>query len=178
MPARLLGDRTPPKNFAYKQGGKCLTDFSNWAKDRETDEAAERLHQFTVQIAPIAVKQYRRWEAHDGWNGHRLHERGKSSEKPQGGRPVRRDRKTGKVVWVAPGILFPVMSALSAFVKMDGSTWVLDQPDLFKEEELIRRAVQQFRALDREVTVMGRSEAAYDALSIYTETIATVLAST
>jgi hypothetical protein len=55
--------------------------------------------------------------------------------------------------------------------------WALEKPDLsFKEDELIRRAVQRFRALGRDVALMGRSEAAYDALSIYTETIATVLA--
>jgi hypothetical protein len=183
-PDELLGDKAPAKNFSYKQGGKCLTDFANWAKEaRERDEGrkgydenAVRLHDFTVMIAPIAVKEYRKWEAHDGWNGHRLHEHGKSSDKPLGGRPVRRDKKSNKVTWVAPGILFPVMSALSAFVKEDGGRWILDKPDLFKEDELIRRAVQQFRALDREVAVMGRSEVAYDALSIYTETIASVLA--
>ena len=123
------------------------------------------------------MKEYRRWETHDGWNGHRLHERGKFSDKPEGGRPVRRDKKTGKVNWVAPGILFPIMSALSAFVVLKGARWKLEPPSLFKDAELIRRAVQQFRALEREVTVMGRSEAAYDALSIYTETIASVLAS-
>ena len=76
-----------------------------------------------------------------------------------------------------PGILFPIMSALSAFVVLKGARWKLEPPSLFKDAELIRRAVQQFRALEREVTVMGRSEAAYDALSIYTETIASVLAS-
>ena len=69
------------------------------------------------------------------------------------------------------------MSALSAFVTKKAGRWVLDQPELFKEDELIRRAVQQFRALGREVAAMGRSEQAYDALSIYTETIASVLAS-
>ena len=178
MPAELMGDKTPPRNFAYKQGGKCLTDFSNWARDRDIDAISSKLHKFTVEIAPIAVREYRRWEAHDGWNGHRLHERGKSNEKPVGGRPVRRDKKTGKVVWVAPGILFPLMSALSAFVTLETNSWTLCLPELFREEELIRRAVQQFRALNREVTVMGRSEAAYDALSIYTDTIAAVLAST
>ena len=73
--------------------------------------------------------------------------------------------------------MFPVMSALSAFVVHKDDRWTLVAPALFKEDELIRRAVQQFRALEREVTVMGRSEAAYDALSIYTETIASVLAS-
>ena len=178
MPASLLGSKAPPRNFAYKQGGKCLTDFSDWARDRATDEQAAKLHDFIVEIAPVAVREYRKWEAHEGWNGHRLHERGRFNDKPEGGRPVRRDKKSGKVVWVAPGILFPVMSALSAFVIQKNGRWSLELPELFKEEELIRRAVQQFRALEREVTVMGRSEAAYDALSIYTETIASVLAST
>jgi len=176
MPDELLDGAAPPKNFAYKQGGKCLIDFSNWARDRQTDERAARLHDFVVDIAPIAVREYRRWEAHEGWNGHRLHEHGKFNDKPEGGRPVRRDKKTGKVTWVAPGILFPVMSALSAFV-IKKDSWTIELPALFKEDELIRRAVQQFRAVNREVTVMGRSEAAYDALSIYTETIASVLAS-
>lgn len=177
MPNELLGAASQAKNFAYKQGGKCLTDFSVWARDRQTNEQAARLYDFVIDIAPIAVTEYRRWEQHDGWNGHRLHERGKYNDKPAGGRPVRRDKKTGKVNWVAPGILFPVISALSAFVVQTGDDWTLDAPTLFKEEELIRRTVQQFRALEREVTVMGRSEAAYDALSIYTETIASVLAS-
>lgn len=177
MPDALIGDKAPPKNFAYKQGGKCLTDFSNWAKERGSDPEAKMLYDFVIDIAPIAVREYRRWECHDGWNGHRLHEKGRSGDKPKGGRPIRRDKKSNKVTWVAPGVLFPIMSALSAFVVQKNGRWVLEKPSLFKEEELIRRAVQQFRALDREVTVMGRSEAAYDALSIYSETIASVLAS-
>jgi AIPR protein len=176
MPDHLIGDKLPPKNFPYKQGGKCLTDFSNWARDRAADDEAKKLHNFVIDIAPAAVSEYRHWETHDSWNGHRLHEKGKSGDKPKGGRPVRRDKKANKVTWVAPGILFPIMSALSAFVVERKGHWVLSKPDLFKEDELIRRAVQQFRALNREVTVMGRSEAAYDALSIYTETIASVLA--
>jgi hypothetical protein len=96
MPERLLDGLSPAKNFAYKQGGKCLTDFSNWARDRESDERAARLHNFVVDIAPVAVKEYRRWETHDGWNGHRLHEKGKSSETPEGGRPVRRTRRPAR----------------------------------------------------------------------------------
>jgi hypothetical protein len=175
MPQELLGTGAP-HNFAYKQGGKCLADFSDWARERKSDAAALKLYDFTVQMGPIAIREYRYWEQHEGWNGHRLHEYGKKSDKPHGGRPVKRDKATGKVVWVAPGILFPIMSALSAFVRQKDGEWVLEKPKLFKEDELIRRAVQQFRALDREVAVMGRSEAAYDALSIYTDTIATVLA--
>jgi len=175
MPQKMLGG-IAPRNFAYKQGGKCLTDFSNWASNAASDAALKKMYDFTVQIGPIAISEYRYWEQHEDWNGHRLHEYGKRSDKPHGGRPIRRDKTSGKVVWVAPGILFPIMSALSAFVRQKNGKWLLEKPSLFKEEELIRRAVQQFRALDRDVAVMGRSEAAYDALSIYTETIATVLA--
>ncbi|MCL4855123.1 MAG: AIPR family protein [Bryobacteraceae bacterium] len=175
MPQRMLG-AAAPRNFAYKQGGKCLADFSDWAQKAKTDPAAKKLYDFTVQVGPIAVREYRYWEQHEGWNGHRLHEYGKKSDKPHGGRPIKRDKTTGKVIWVAPGILFPIMSALSAFVRQKNGGWLLDKPTLFKEDELIRRAVQQFRALERDVALMGRSEAAYDALSIYTETIATVLA--
>lgn len=175
MPQRMLAAGVP-RNFAYKQGGKCLADFSDWALNAKSDAAAKKLYDFTVQAGPIAIREYRYWERHEGWNGHRLHEYGKRSDKPHGGRPIKRDKVTGKVVWVAPGILFPIMSALSAFVRPKNGDWLLEKPKLFKEEELIRRAVQQFRALDRDVALMGRSEAAYDALSIYTETIADVLA--
>lgn len=167
MPQKLSG-ASSPRNFSYKQGGKCLVDFSDWASRGKADSQAKSLYDFTVEVGPIAIREYRYWEQHDGWNGHRLHEYGKREDKPRGGRPVRRDKTTGKVTWVAPGILFPIMSALSAFVREKDGHWVLDKPD--------RRAVQQFRALDREVALMGRSEAAYDALSIYTDTIATVLA--
>jgi hypothetical protein len=173
LPNHLRGSN--PRNFAYKQAGKCLGDFSLWAQHSSADEKSKELYDFTVQIGPIAVKEYRYWERHDDWNGQHLHERGKRSDKPEGGRPVRRDRDK-RVCWVAPGILFPIMSALSAFVRWKNGQWLLEKPSLFKEEELIRRAVQQFRALDRQVALMGRSEAAYDALSIYTETIAAVLA--
>lgn len=181
MPAKLLGEKAAAPNYAYKQGGKCLIDFCEWAEAREKaedtikKEDANKKFLFTVEMAPIAIKTYRRFEIHEGWNGHRLHEKGKRSDKPEGGRPVRRDAD-GRVCWVAPGILFPVMFALSAFVKESKDGWSLELPGLFKEEELIRRAVQQFRAMDRQVAYMGRSEAAYDALSIYTETIASVLA--
>jgi hypothetical protein len=179
MPPKLLQlmGSSLARNFAYKQGGKCLADFSEWALNAKSDPGAKKFYDFTVQMGPIAVREYRYWEQHDSWNGHRLHEYGKKSDKPHGGRPVRRDKATGKVTWVAPGILFPIMSSLSVFARQKNGQWVLEKPSLsFKEDELIRRAVQQFRALGREVAVMGRSEAAYDALSIYTETIADVLA--
>ncbi|MHB1104070.1 MAG: AIPR family protein [Devosia sp.] len=176
MPQKLIGG-TAARNVPYKQGGKCLVDFSNWAQSANADPESRERYDFMVTMAPVAIAEYRHWEQHDGWNDQRLHEYGKKSDKPHGGRPVRRDKATRKVNWVAPGILFPILSALSAFVKMENGKWTLDKPGLFKEDELIRRAVQQFRSdtVNREVALMGRSEQAYDALSIYTDTIAAVL---
>ncbi|MBS0565605.1 MAG: AIPR family protein [Proteobacteria bacterium] len=177
LPVGLLNGGGGSRNAAYKQAGKCLTDFSNWAQQRSTDGVAERLYGFFVQMAPIAIKEYRYWEAHQTWRGHNLHEYGKKGDKPVGGRAVRRDKATGKVNWVAPGILFPIMSALSAFVVERNGKWTLEKPPhTFDEAELVRRAVQQYRSMGRDVALMGRSEAAYDALSIYTDTIASVLA--
>lgn len=177
MPQSLPGVDSAKRNLPYKQAGKCLADFSTWAQERNSTPDYEELYEFTVEMAPIAVREYRHWESHSAWNGHRLHEKGKTGDKPVGGRPVRRD-KAGKVVWVAPGILFPIMSALSAFVTKEGGIWTLKKPShTFDEAELIRRAVQQYRAMGRDVAMMGRNEAAYDALSIYTDTIASVLAS-
>jgi hypothetical protein len=41
------------------------------------------------------------------------------------------------------------------------------KPSRFKEGEMVRRAVNQFRAHNSDPILMGRSEAAYDALRIY-----------
>ena len=93
-----------------------------------------------------------------------------------GGRAVRRDEKK-RVNWVAPGILFPMIKALSAFVARDEKgRWTIKYPDLFNEEELISRAVKQFRGHDLDPYVMGRSVGAYEGLATYTETIVQVLA--
>lgn len=179
MPPALEPSGTKAHNMPYKQAGKCLKDFGEWAQTRKADPEAKERYDFTVQIAVAAIKEYRYWESHQAWNGHRLHEKSKSSNggsAPKGGRPVRRGAD-GKINWVAPGLLFPIMSALSAFVVQKGGEWTIEKPSLFDAGQMIERAVKQYRALDRQVAYMGRSEAAYDALSIYTDTIASVVKS-
>lgn len=181
MPAHLEPSGVKMHNMPYKQAGKCLKDFGEWADahERNTDADAKKRYEFTVQIAVEAIKEYRFWESHPAWNGHRLHEKSKGSggaSAPKGGRPVRRG-PDGKINWVAPGLLFPIMSALSAFVVQKQGKWTIEKPSLFDAAQMIDRAVKQYRALDRQVAYMGRSEAAYDALSIYTDTIASVVRS-
>jgi hypothetical protein len=179
MPADLEASDVKVYNMPYKQAGKCLKDFGEWAQARKADPDAKSRYDFTVQIAVAAINEYRYWENHPAWNGHRLHEKPKGSHggnAPRGGRPVRRG-PDGKINWVAPGLLFPIMSALSVFVVRRDGSWAIEKPSLFDPAQMIDRAVKQYRALDRQVAYMGRSEAAYDALSIYTDTIASVIKS-
>lgn len=172
---------------AYKNKEKCLQEFAEWHRDKEHKEdrnkddkenkenreradKAKARYDFTIQIAPKAWKEFQSLNSDDAWNGHRLHETTK-----HGGRAVRRDEKK-KVIWVAPGILFPMMKALSAFVQKNSKNkWTIVYPELFRQDELISRAVKQFRGHDLDPYVMGRSVGAYEALATYTETIIQLL---
>lgn len=174
MPEVISKRNTPAERLRpYKNPEQCLTEFTDWFEHRhhkDRDEAAK--YWFTVQIAPSAIREYEYWEAHEAWNGHKIWE-----QTQKGGRVCRRDPK-GKVVWMSPGVIFPIMGAMSAFVRKDPSadTWTIDKPnDLFRDEEMVERAVAQFRAHDSDPMAMGRSEGAYDALRIYPNTLIEVL---
>ncbi len=156
---------------AYKNPEQCLTDFCDWFETKASNSKSRAKYEFTVQIAPYALLEYDRWSVHPDWNGHHIWE-----ETKKGGRAVKRDKKTQKISWVSPAILFPLMGALSEFAAKDnGGKWRLKMPRRFKEGEMIRRAVNQFRAHDSDPILMGRREAAYDALRIYPQTLMEVL---
>jgi len=53
--------------------------------------------------------------------------------------------------------------------------WCIQKPARFKEDEMVLRAVNQFRAHKSDPILMGRSEGAYDALRIYPQTLVEVL---
>jgi hypothetical protein len=156
---------------AYKNPEQCLTDFSSWYEDRRTDPIIRAKYDFTVQIAPYAIEEYEFWERHEAWNGHHVWE-----ETKKGGRACRRDKKTGKIVWVSPGLVFPILGAMSAFVEERApGRWAITKPSLFKPTEMIARAVSQFRNIDSDPMQMGRSAGAYDALRIYPSTLVDVM---
>lgn len=164
-------DSAAEKLRAYKNPEQCLTDFSEWYENRSKDPSARIKYEFTVQIAPYAIEEYEFWERHEGWNGHHVWE-----ETKKGGRACRRDKKTGKVVWVSPGLVFPVLGAMSEFVEVKSpGQWTISKPSLFKPTEMIARAVAQFRSVDSDPMQMGRSAGAYDALRIYPGTLVEVM---
>lgn len=164
-------DSAAEKLRAYKNPEQCLTDFSDWYENRTKDQVARAKYEFTVQIAPYAIEEYEYWERHEGWNGHHVWE-----ETKKGGRACRRDKKTGKVIWVSPGLIFPVLGAMSEFVEeISPNKWMISKPSLFKPTEMIARAVAQFRSVDSDPMQMGRSAGAYDALRIYPGTLVEVM---
>lgn len=179
MPSSVSGNTSSAELLRpYKNRAQCLEDFSGWwfTKDKgstpEERASAQTKYDFIIQMAPTAWREYAYWESHAGWNNKYIWE-----QTQKGGRVVRRDKKN-KIVWVSPGIVFPVMKAMSAFVERDDDgDWKLDKPSLFKPDDMIRRAVAQFRAHDSNPMDMGRSESAYEALLTYPETIVEVMKS-
>lgn len=156
---------------AYKNPEQCLTDFCDWFDARAVNPSKKRKYDFTVQIAPYALLEYQKWEGHPEWNKHHIW-----SETKKGRRAVRRNKKTKRIEWVSPAILFPLMGAMSEFASKDSKGhWRIRKPHRFREEEMVRRAVNQFRAHHSDPILMGRSEAAYDALRIYPQTLMEVL---
>ncbi len=171
MPASVSGNESASEKLRpYKNPEQCLTDFSDWWENKTKDEDARRKYEFTVQIAPLAIAEYEFWERHDGWNGQYIWD-----ETKKGGRACRRD-KAKKIVWVSPGLVFPILGAMSEFVhEPTPGTWTISKPSLFESGKMITRAVEQFRGLGSDPMQMGRSAGAYDALRIYPSTIVAVM---
>jgi hypothetical protein len=122
-------DSAAEKLRPYKMAEQCLTDFSNWHERRASDPQAADLYAFTVQMAPYAYDEYLYWERHEAWNGFRIWEETKK------GRACRRDPKSGKVVWVSPGLIFPLMGAISEFVVQKDGLWQIDKPKPFDRHD-------------------------------------------
>jgi hypothetical protein len=172
MPTSVSGNQAAAEKLrAYKNPEQCLTDFCEWFETRKSNASARAKYKFMVDIAPHALIEYARWEQHPAWNGHHIWD-----ETKKGGRAVRRDHQN-RIIWVSPALLFPLMGALSEFAAQDSSGhWIIKKPKRFREDEMVRRAVNQFRAHDSNPMLMGRAEAAYDALRIYPQTLVEVLA--
>jgi hypothetical protein len=181
MPASVSkNDSAAEKLRPYKNPEQCLTDFSEWyeagkkKKDegKDFDPVALAKYEFTVKIAPFALEEYEYWEKHDNWNGQHVWE-----ETKKGGRACRRD-KNKRIVWVSPGLIFPIVGAMSEFIQETSpGDWVILKPRIFKPGEMITSAIAQFRSdnIKSDPMLMGRSSGVYDALRIYPHTLVEVM---
>jgi hypothetical protein len=167
MPADVSKNDTPAELLRpYKQRALCLEDFTKWYERRETDEMDRLRYQFTLDIAATALKEFKYWQAGAMFNGKSIRAEVDGAKK----RTFKRDKKGGKIIWVSPGMVFPILSAMRHFVVKKDGKWVLEKPSIFEESELVDAALEQWRAADTNLVLLGRSAAAYSALSFVTRT--------
>ena len=101
-----------------------------------------------------------RWRNHEHWNDKRLLERL--------GQAVRGD--DGIIKEISDGIVFPILSAMSRFVKQNKSGhWKMAYPKVFKDDDMLIAARRQLKQCDGRPMLMGRSGAAYEGLMTLTE---------
>lgn len=164
MPQELVGDDKfiSSKLKAYKNKAQCRVDFEKAHDELEKEPAKQdnrltEIYRYYVDIAPYAWKAYQDYRSHSAWKGKRLRKDTKAVK-----------RKPNQEITIADGLVFPIVSALSLFVRKDNKGhWALMKPSVFKDEDLVDAAVEQFReGCNSDPVVMGRSAGAYQSLML------------
>jgi hypothetical protein len=151
-----LGGKDFNKVYTYSMRAKCLKEFRDLyiaAKDDEHErhQVSVPLYQFYLDIAATAWKLYWKWKSHQGFQGTGL---------------WCIERYGREIIDVPDGIIFPILSAFSAFAVKTRSGWDIVPPPLFGDEELIKTAVTLYKQVaSHNPWVMGKSHACY--LSLY-----------
>ena len=162
MPPELVGEDKliSSKLKAYKNKAQCRVDFEKAYDESvkvdkgDQDATLVECYGFYVDMAPVAWKAYQEYRTHPAWKGKRLRKDTKAVK-----------RKPNQAITIADGLVFPMVSALSLFVKKRNGRWELVRPPVFRDEMLIEAAVEQFReACNSDPVVMGRSAGAYQSL--------------
>jgi hypothetical protein len=144
---------------AYKNAALCLAEFEDiFLASKDNDPEAKERYRYFEDMAGEAWKCYERWRQHPGWEGKYL--------RTDANQVTRKDGAT----IVPDGILFPVLAALSNFVrKTKHGKWIIDVPSVFDDEYLLSAAVRQLRQHQGKPMLMGRSGPAYEGLMLLTE---------
>jgi hypothetical protein len=136
---------TASKAFTYSKKTRCLKLF------QRIEENHPVVLDCFLDLAGPAWVLYEKWKCHQGFRGSRL-------------RAIERD---GRDIRTVPdGIIFPIISAHSAFIKQDrNDTWSLDIPSQFSERELIEAAIQIYQEIaNSNPQTMGKNKACYTTL--------------
>ncbi|HKD26020.1 MAG TPA: AIPR family protein [Xanthobacteraceae bacterium] len=155
MPGTLLksleedGDASN-KVFTYSQKTRCLKLFQRLVNASGKDCGNSDVYQYFLDIAGQAWKLYERWKSHPGFRGTGL--------------PLF-ERENGQGAEVPDGMIFPIVSAFSAFMDRSGEKWEINIPEVFDESELIEAAAQAYVEIaSRNPQTMGKSKACYSTL--------------
>lgn len=165
----LIPDELAPTNRqsidsrirSYKNAAACLTDFVKVYDRRISHPAEKRQYQYFLDMAGTAWTLYMHWRSSEVWSSKRLR-----SDAQQA---VRDDN--GSIMKVHDGVLFPIIAALSKFVRYEkvSKRWIYRQPSVFQDEMMASAARRQLSAHEGKPMYMGRSSSAYEALRIMTE---------
>lgn len=156
MPQELVGEDKviSSKLKAYKNKAQCRMDFEKAYNAKEEDPRQLELYRYYVDIAPYAWKAYEDYRSHPSWIDKRLRKETKAVK-----------RKPNQEITIADGLVFPMVSALSLFVRKERGRWVLNKPATFRDDMLVEAAVEQFREVcGSNPVIMGRSAGAYQSL--------------
>jgi hypothetical protein len=163
MPEELAPDNRrsiEARMRAYKNAAYCLQDFMLIHDSRATDQGSAGRYAYFIDMAGPAWTEYEKWLSHPQWNDKRLRE-------PLG-QAVRGE--DGIIKQISDGIVFPILSALSRFVKRTkGGHWRIIYPKVFRDEDMLIAARRQLKECGGRPMLMGRSGGAYAALMILTE---------
>lgn len=163
MPEELAPDNRrsiEARMRAYKNAAYCLQDFMAIHDSRATDQANAARYAYFIDMAGPAWTEYEKWLRHPQWNDKRLRE-------PLG-QAVRGE--DGIIRQISDGIVFPILSALSRFVKRSkGGHWRIFYPKVFLDEDMLIAARRQLKECGGRPMLMGRSGGAYAALISLTE---------
>lgn len=150
----------PVKVYTYSMKSKCLREFqeihrkakSPTAEEIEDGNAAkaQEVYAYYLDIAPAALSLYKLWKAHQGFRGTGL-------------RSIERDGS--EIKDVPDGIIFPILSSLSAFVKKVDGRWSYAPPPKFDDADIIKAAKGQYmNTAGSNPWNMGKSRAVYSSL--------------
>jgi AIPR protein len=150
-------DNNPNKVYTYSMKARCLKEFQEIfirAKNSEDEEHEKykALYNFYLDISADAWQLYTKWKSHQGFKGTRLVN------------GITRD-SNGDITDVADGIVFPILSSFSVFVKKTRAGWKINPPSFFSDDELIKTAKTALIEIAfHNPWNMGKSKACYSAL--------------
>lgn len=153
--ARTSEKKDPRKSFTYAGKAKCLKDFQDLhslvKKSEQPDALSIQRYQFFIDIAPTAYELYEKWKRHQGFKGTGLHS-------------LERD-KNRDIIYVPDGIIFPIIAALSAFMKKSHQGWIYSPPKSFVDEDIINAAKSQYKeTANSNPGTMGKTHSVYSSL--------------
>lgn len=139
---------------SYKNRNYCLIDFENDFVNRDANSAANERYRCFVDLAGVAWTEYLRWQRHPAWAGRYL----------KGAKQIKRSRNDYQV---ADGIIFPILSAMSEFVRKDSTgRWGIEVPNIFDDAAMIDAARDQLSANGGNPMLMARNAGVYSALAL------------